>query len=155
MIRQGIVCDLALKVDAPPAHHPVCGKIRTLAQHARKFCLLRRAQSRRGVGRATAGQPFPPFGSVAVNPIPQRRRSIAQLPAAALRPLPSSTSAIASMRRAALASFAFDAAARSPRAGTSVPVIATAIKTNMLRWNRTTAANRRDARASQGPGPLV
>ena len=63
--------DPALQVDAPPAHHPVCGRVGTLAHHARGFRLLSRAQARRGPDRATAGQPFQPFGVVAVNPVPQ------------------------------------------------------------------------------------
>ena len=65
---------------------------------------------------------------------------------------PSGTDVIAGMRRAALASHAFAAAARNSRADKSVRVIATALKTSILRWNRTTAANRRDPRPSQGPG---
>jgi len=59
------------------------------------------------------------------------------------------------MRRAALASFAFAAAARSPRADKSVRVITTAIETSMLRWNRITATSRRESPASHGSGPLV
>jgi DNA-binding GntR family transcriptional regulator len=59
------------------------------------------------------------------------------------------------MRRAALASFAFEAAALSSRADKSVRVIETAIETSMLRCKGITAANRREAHASHGPGPLV
>lgn len=69
-----------------------------------------------------------------MDPVAQGLPVHSQLSAAVLRSTPSSTGAIASMRRAALASFAFDAAARSARADISVRVIATAIEPPMLRW---------------------
>ncbi|MFN9154573.1 MAG: hypothetical protein ACK5WE_13555, partial [bacterium] len=113
-----------------PKDGPTVGVVATSTQDK-----CGQAHHARGPDRPTAGQPFQPFGVLAVNPVPQPLpvRPAAPGSGLALCP-PSGTDVIAGMRRAALASHAFAAAARNSRADKSVRVIATAIDPTMPRW---------------------
>jgi len=120
--------DLALHLDATPAHHPVRRKVRTLAGDLRQLGLLPVAQPWRRLGRAAAG---PPRQRPSLLQRWTRSRSIGrsipQVLAAVFRSKPSKTDASGSIRRATFASSVSGIAARRARTGKSVPVIATAI----------------------------
>ena len=163
---------LSFRCNRRKPHHPVLGGVGPLPHHLRKLRLLLCAQPRPRPGRAAVRQLLQPGGVVAMDPFvgkpstgrfsgpPHRKvcRSIPQLSAAVLR---SFAIALEPMARRWLTlhhqrnrqhpprRLRSRRRSRSPRAESSVRLIATAIQPCLLRWHAITAQSRRKPCASQ------